>query len=53
MSLCTIERCVFCPFVYAETLSLEDKQAIAALESEDAGFVQSFRHIIRVHAHFW
>jgi hypothetical protein len=28
-------------------LSLEEKQAIAALESEDAGFGQSFRHIIR------
>jgi len=28
-------------------LSLEEKQAIAALEREDAGFVQSFRHIIR------
>jgi hypothetical protein len=28
-------------------LSLEEKQALAALESEDAGFVQSFRHIIR------
>src|SRR2546427_5914 len=28
-------------------LSLEEKQAIAALEKEDAGFVQRFRHIIR------
>jgi Transposase len=28
-------------------LSLEEKQAIATLEREDAGFVQSFRHIIR------
>ena len=28
-------------------LSLEEKQALAALESEDAGFVQRFRHIIR------
>ncbi len=28
-------------------LSLEEKQALAVLESEDAGFVQSFRHIIR------
>src|SRR6266403_4186604 len=28
-------------------LSLEEKQALAALESEDGGFVQSFRHIIR------
>jgi hypothetical protein len=28
-------------------LSVEDKQAIAALESEDAGFVHSFRSIIR------
>jgi transposase len=28
-------------------LSLEEKQALAALEREDAGFVQSFRHIIR------
>ena len=28
-------------------LSVEEKQAIATLESEDAGFVQSFRHIIR------
>ena len=28
-------------------LSVEEKQAIAALEREDAGFVQSFRHIIR------
>jgi Transposase len=28
-------------------LSAEEKQAIAALESEDAGFVHSFRHIIR------
>ena len=26
---------------------MEEKQAIATLESEDAGFVQSFRHIIR------
>ena len=28
-------------------LSLEEKQAIAALEREDTGFVQRFRHIIR------
>jgi hypothetical protein len=28
-------------------LSLEEKQAMAALASEDAGFVQRFRHIIR------
>jgi hypothetical protein len=28
-------------------LSVEEKQAIAALEREDAGFVQRFRHIIR------
>jgi hypothetical protein len=28
-------------------LSLEEKQALATLEREDAGFVQSFRHIIR------
>src|SRR6516164_8966673 len=28
-------------------LSAEEKQAIAALESEDEGFVHSFRHIIR------
>jgi len=28
-------------------LSGEEKQAIAKLESEDAGFVQSFRHLIR------
>ena len=28
-------------------LSAEEKQAIAALESEDAGFVHSFRNIIR------
>jgi hypothetical protein len=28
-------------------LSLEEKQAIATLEREDAGFVQSFRHLIR------
>ena len=28
-------------------LSGEEKQALAELESEDAGFVQSFRHIIR------
>jgi len=28
-------------------LSAEEQQAIAALESEDAGFVHSFRHIIR------
>ncbi len=28
-------------------VSVEDKQAIAALESEDAGFVHSFRSIIR------
>lgn len=27
--------------------SLEEKQAIATLEREDAGFVQSFRHLIR------
>jgi Transposase len=29
------------------TLSGEEKQAIAKLESEDTGFVQSFRHLIR------
>jgi hypothetical protein len=28
-------------------LSLEEKQALATLEREDTGFVQSFRHIIR------
>jgi hypothetical protein len=28
-------------------LSVEDKQAMAELESEDEGFVHSFRHIIR------
>ncbi len=28
-------------------LSVEEKQAIAELEREDAGFVQSFRHLIR------
>src|SRR5215813_14944068 len=28
-------------------LSVEEKQALAELECEDAGFVQSFRHIIR------
>jgi hypothetical protein len=28
-------------------LSAEEKQALAALESEDVGFVHSFRHIIR------
>jgi hypothetical protein len=32
-------------------LSLEAKPAIAALEREDAGFVQSFRHILRQRVH--
>jgi hypothetical protein len=32
-------------------LSLEEKQALAALESEDAGFVKRFRHIIRQLVH--
>ena len=34
-------------------LSGEEKQAIAALEREDAGFVQSFRHIIRQLVHIF
>jgi hypothetical protein len=34
-------------------LSLEEKQALAALESEDAGFVQRFRHIIRQLVHIF
>jgi len=34
-------------------LSLEDKQAIAVLEREDAGFVQRFRHIIRQRVHIF
>jgi uncharacterized membrane protein YccC len=34
-------------------LSAEEKQAIAALESEDAGFVHRFRHIIRQLVHIF
>jgi hypothetical protein len=34
-------------------LSVEDKQAIAELESEDAGFVHSFRNIIRQLVHIF
>ena len=34
-------------------LSVEEKQAIAELESEDEGFVHSFRHIIRQLVHIF
>jgi hypothetical protein len=34
-------------------VSVEEKQAIAELEREDAGFVQRFRHIIRQLVHIF